>query len=153
MPWLLVGHFISATSVIRSSGAKDAGQLLENLPALWEQANLAERRQLLLTMLEAVYVDTIEEKAIVAVRPKPAFRPLFEVATTREGSDVVLINEPPQAFEPEAADLCFWWRRGRVELHQQHGLAVLVAATSAYGRAGVMIAPKVKSHRSSIPEG
>ena len=27
-----------------------------------------------------------------AIRPKPAFRPLFESATTREGSDVVLIN-------------------------------------------------------------
>ena len=96
--------------------AKEAGKLLEDLPPLWEEANLAERRKLLLTMLDAVYVDTVEEKSIVAIRPKPAFRPLFEVATTREGSDVVLINEPPQAFEPEAAGSCFWWRRGRVEL-------------------------------------
>ena len=68
-------------------------------------------------MLDAVYVDTVDEKAIVAIRPKPAFRPLFEIATTREGSDVLLINEPPKAdVEPEAADSCFWWRRGRVEL-------------------------------------
>ena len=53
------------------------------------------------------------------IRPKPAFTPLFEIATTRQGSDVVLINEPPQAGnEPEAGDLCFWWRRGRDELHQ-----------------------------------
>jgi hypothetical protein len=37
-------------------------------------------------MLDAVYVDTVEEKAIVAIRPKPAFWALFEVATTREGS-------------------------------------------------------------------
>ena len=48
-------------------------------------------------MLDAVYVDTVEEKSIVAIRPKPAFLPLFEVATTRQGSDVVLINEPPLA--------------------------------------------------------
>ena len=68
-----------------------------------------------MTMLDAVYVDTVEEKAIVAIRPKPGFRPLFEIATTREGSDVVLIIEPPQAnIEPEAAGSCFWWRRGRV---------------------------------------
>ena len=46
-------------------------------------------------MLDAVYVDTVEEKSIVAIRPKPAFQLLFEIATTREGSDVVLINEPP----------------------------------------------------------
>ena len=94
--------------------------LLESLPTLLGQANLAERRKLLLTMLDAVYVDTVEEKSIVAIRPKPAFQPLFEIATTRDGSDVVLINEPPSADnEPEAADLCFWWRRGRVELPVQ----------------------------------
>ena len=83
-------------------------------------------------MLDAVYVDAVEEKAIVAIRPKPAFQPLFEIATTREGSDIVLINEPPEAStEPEAADPCFWWRRGRVELPLKHGLAVLVAIRSA----------------------
>lgn len=94
--------------------AKEAGKLLESLPTLWDQANLAERRMILLTMLDAIYVDTVEEKAIVAIRPKPAFQAFFEIATTRQGSDVVLINEPPEASnEPEAADLCFWWRRRR----------------------------------------
>ena len=48
----------------------------------------------------------VEEKSIVASRPKPAVQPLFEKATTREGSDVVLINEPSQTGnEPEAANL------------------------------------------------
>ncbi len=104
--------------------------MLETLPALWEEATLTERRKLLLTMLDAVYVDTVEENAIVAIRPKPAFRPLFEIATTRKGSDVLLINEPPlTSHEPEAADSCFWWRRGRVDLYLKHGLAVLVAAS------------------------
>ncbi len=94
--------------------------MLENLPALWEEANLTERRKLLLAMLDAVYVDTVEENALVAIRPKPAFMPIFEVANTQEGSEVVLINEPPLASnEPEAADSCFWWRRGRVELPVQ----------------------------------
>ena len=45
----------------------------------------------------------------------PAFRPLFENATTRKGIFVVLINEPPRTdAEPEAANPCFWWRRGKV---------------------------------------
>ncbi len=95
---------------------REAGKLLEDLPTLWEEASLSERRKLLMTMLDAVYVDTVEEKSIVAIQPKPAFRALFEIATTRQGSEVVLINEPPQTdSEPEAVDLCFWWRRGRVE--------------------------------------
>ena len=112
--------------------AKEAGRLLENLADMWEQANLAEQRKLLMTMLDAVYVDTVEEKCIVAIRPKPAFQPLFEIATTREGSDVVLINDPPQThFEPEAADLCFWWRRGRVEAHQPVRLAAALRGWKA----------------------
>ena len=99
--------------------AQEAGKLLEFLPLLWDQANLGERRHLLLTMLDAIYVDTIEEKSVVAMRPKPAFMPLFEVATTREGSDVVLITEkdlPPADEGSEATSPCLWWRRGRVEL-------------------------------------
>jgi hypothetical protein len=44
-------------------------------------------------------------------------RPVFQVATTREGSGVLLLNEPPDG-SPEAQS-CFWWRRGRVELPVQ----------------------------------
>ena len=84
---------------------------------------MGERRRILLTMLEAVYVDTIEEKSIVAIRPKPAFIPLFEIATTRADSGVVLISEkelPPVDEDQEAATSpCLWWRRGRVELPVQ----------------------------------
>jgi hypothetical protein len=64
-------------------------------------------------MLDAVYVDTVEERAIVAIQPKPAFRPLFEVATTREGSGVALINETPPDLDGPEASPCSWWRRGR----------------------------------------
>jgi len=74
--------------------AREAGNLLEDLSDLWNEANLTERRALLTSMLDAVYVDTVEGKSIVAIRPKPAFQLLFEIATTREGNDVVLINEP-----------------------------------------------------------
>ena len=109
--------------------AMEAGKLLENLPVLWEEADLAGRRKLLMAMLDAVYVDTVEEKSVVAIRPKPAFRPIFEVATTRGGSGIVLINEtPPDPEGPEAESLCSWWRRGRVELYRERRLIVLLAA-------------------------
>ena len=97
--------------------AKEAGELLEDLPALWEATTLAEQRTLLLTMLNAVYVDTVDEKVIVAIRPEAAFCPLYEITTSREKTGVVLLNQTPQTQnEPEASEPCFWWRRGRVEL-------------------------------------
>ncbi len=81
---------------------------------------MKKRRKLLMAMLDAVYVDTVEEKSVVAIRPKAAFRPIFEVATTREGSGIALINQTPQTQdESGASGLCFWWRRGRVELPVQ----------------------------------
>ena len=56
-----------------ADAAVTAGKLLEDLAALWEKANLGECRRILLTMLDAVYVDTVEERRIVAIRPWPAF--------------------------------------------------------------------------------
>ena len=109
--------------------ARKAGKLLEDLPGLWEEANLGERWQILLTMLDAVYVDAKKEKAIIAIRPKPAFKALFEIATIRKGSGIVLITTtPPDCFRPEASISCSWWRRGRVELPQERGLDVLLVA-------------------------
>jgi site-specific DNA recombinase len=69
--------------------ATEAGKLLEGLPTLWDQAELGERRVLLTAMLDAVYVDTIEKSGVVGYLPKPAFKPLFELAldsTDQEGA-------------------------------------------------------------------
>ena len=51
----------------------------------------------------------------MAIRPKPVFHPIFEVATTREGSGIALINQTLQTQdELEASESCSWWRLGRV---------------------------------------
>jgi hypothetical protein len=99
------------------NAAEEAGNLMERLPELWEGANLAERRQLLMTMLEGVYVDAKEEKRIVALKPKPAFKALFQIATTKEGSGIILYNEKTLAGCESLDGSCSWWRRGRDELH------------------------------------
>jgi hypothetical protein len=110
------------------NAAQEAGKLLENLPDLWAAADLAERRKILLTMLEAVYVDPVEERSIVAFRPKPAFQALFQMAAAKEGSGVALINQdgcPSNESVPKLGRdcgetaMCSWWRRGRVELPVQ----------------------------------
>ena len=88
-------------------------------------------------MLDAVYVDS-KENAIVAIRPKAPFKPVFQVATTREGSEVALVHDrqaepqiadqPPPGGYGAKADSCSWWRRGRVELYRERGDSVLIAA-------------------------
>ncbi|MCH7653288.1 MAG: hypothetical protein IIB14_06380 [Chloroflexi bacterium] len=103
----------------RAVAAEEAGKLIERLPELWEEANLHERRKLLLTMLDGVYIDAKYEKRVVAIKPKPAFGPVFLVTATKAGSDVVLIHEedpdkPNQrrthGHEADGVP-CSWWRR------------------------------------------
>ena len=103
--------------------------MIEDLHELWAAACPEERRNLLLTMLDAVYVDMEESRAIVAIKPKASFRPIFQVAATREGSGVMLLNEPPDA-DPEA-HRCFWWRRGRPQLAEEHRQVILVTMNRA----------------------
>ena len=79
-----------------ANAAEEAGKLIMNLKNLWAAANLAERRKLLLTMLDGVYIDAKQTKSIVAIRPKPPFKPIFQVAVTKEGSNIRIINEPIQ---------------------------------------------------------
>ena len=86
--------------------AMEAGKLPKDLPVLWEEADLTERRNLLMAILDTVYVDIVEEKSVVAIRPKPAFRPIFEVTTTRAGSGIILINETPQTPKDQRRNHC-----------------------------------------------
>ena len=56
---------------------------------------MEEKRNLLLTMLEAVYFDVKQTRSIVAIKPKPPFRPIFQVAVTRKGSGIHIIKNEP----------------------------------------------------------
>ncbi|MFQ6026165.1 MAG: recombinase family protein [Dehalococcoidia bacterium] len=106
--------------------AQEAGKLLENLSSLWGAAELGERRKILMTMLEAVYVETVDERSMVALKPKPAFQALFQIATTKADSGVILFpdNQKAPTFGGSSDENtpCLWWRRGRVELPVQKAL-------------------------------
>ncbi len=55
---------------------------------------MEERRKLLLTMVDAVYFEAKETRSIVAIKPKPPFRPVFQVAASKAGSEIRIVNEP-----------------------------------------------------------
>lgn len=51
----------------------EPGRLGQRLPELWALADLSERRRLLTTILDAVYVDVRDGDVGVTIRPKAAF--------------------------------------------------------------------------------
>ena len=120
--------------VLGIDAMREAGRLLESLPVLWTKTDLGERRETLMTMLDAVYVDSKEEKRIVAVKPKPAFKAKFQIADTLEDSGIILLKNENNAEASEATsdatetDSCSWWRRGMVDLLLNHGIDIAPAA-------------------------
>jgi len=48
----------------------------------------------LLTMLDAVYVDALKTKSILVIKPKPPFKPDFQVAASKEGSSIRILTGP-----------------------------------------------------------
>ena len=41
-----------------------------------------------------IVADAKKTKSIIAIKPKPPFKPVFQVAASREGSDIRILNEP-----------------------------------------------------------
>ncbi len=54
----------------------DAGRYLESLGAVWSAATMAERREIVLSLIIRVVCDP-DAKRLVAFTPKPAFAPFF----------------------------------------------------------------------------
>ena len=117
--------------VPEADAAVEAGRLMEDLPLLWEEAPMPERRKLLLSILDGVYFDTKGEKALVAITPKLTFLPIFQVAVTLEGSLVLMLKEkdlPPSlpGSEADPSGPRSWWRQGGVDLPLKHRIALWV---------------------------
>jgi len=49
---------------------------MENMPALWAQADVRQRNQMLSSMLEGVLLDPAS-RSVVGLLPKPAFREII----------------------------------------------------------------------------
>ncbi len=104
--------------------AQEAGRLITRLPELWDGATLPEQHELLTRMLDGVYVDMKGYNSVVAIKPKPSFRAVLQMATTRAGSGITLIQKEPSRDDRNGSSTtywCSWWRRGRVELPVQRG--------------------------------
>jgi site-specific DNA recombinase len=66
--------------MIETAPVPEAGKLVRRLPDLWAAADLSERRRLLLTVLDAVYVDVRKTGGPISIRPKAAFEAVLSIA-------------------------------------------------------------------------
>jgi len=89
-----IDHQIQQAISITPPDIEDAIKLFEDIPMLWNEATPEERRTLVKSLVELVYVD-IQTKRVTAVKPTPAFRALFGV-----GIDVGP-NVPIEIITPE----------------------------------------------------
>ena len=85
--------------VPQASAVEEAGKLLRELPKLWAKANLEEKRKLLLSVLDGVYMDAKKTRSIVSIKPKPPFIPVFKVAVLRESPTIQLYQQTSQFSE------------------------------------------------------
>ena len=69
---------LASIAVPEENAIMKAGQELAGMLRVWSEAADEEKSQMLRLMLEAVYCDT-EAKAIIALKPKAAFLPLFSL--------------------------------------------------------------------------
>ncbi|MEC4670057.1 MAG: hypothetical protein VST65_11055, partial [Nitrospirota bacterium] len=90
-----------------------AGRLLEDLPLLWEKAQLEERHTILRGFLECVYVDLAEPPTLVGIKPKPQFLEFLGRVGPEEGTTDKSENEDSDAENASESFLTGWWRRGR----------------------------------------
>jgi len=73
---------LTSLVVPKADAVAEAGRLVQRLPELWAAADLSERRQLALRVLDAVYVDIRQPNAPVTIKPKAAFAAVLAAGTT-----------------------------------------------------------------------
>jgi site-specific DNA recombinase len=83
------------------NAAREAGRLIIDLPRLWASANASERRKLILSLLDVVYVDAKQSKSIIAIKLKPPFIPIFQVAVSKKDADIHIIKNGASYIKPK----------------------------------------------------
>jgi hypothetical protein len=83
---------LGALRVPEQPAVEEAGETLESLGAVWEEAPLEHKRDTLQVIFKAVYVDVLG-KRLVCVKPYPQFAPLFRMDGLREKEGCFYVEE------------------------------------------------------------
>ena len=128
-----IDRMLNQAQAVMPPNIDEAVALFSDIPQLWAEATVEERRKLIGPLIQRVYVD-LEHKQISAIVPEPPFQALLAHAIQKApGTPVLLVPMDELNHEP----IWSWWRRGRVELYHEHGLGVLIVATSVRSRSSL----------------
>ncbi len=117
-----IDRLLVQAQAVMPSNIDEAVALFSDIPQLWAEATVEERRKLIGPLIQRVYVD-LERKQIAAIVPEPPFQILLAHAI-QKAPEVPVLLVPMDELNHEP--IWSWWRRGRVELYHEHGLGVLV---------------------------
>ncbi len=88
---------LAALEEVAQPEAIRTGDYIEGLVEAWRTATKEEKRDLLRMCLEAVYVD-MESASLVALKPKPAFLPLFNLEEPVKAGTKLLVTGDPEGI-------------------------------------------------------
>jgi hypothetical protein len=87
-----------------------AAEPLEDFGTIWDGATPKERKQIVHTLLEAVYLDSGDDGPLVAVEPRAEFAPLFEMMGVGDGEDSEVASRIPILAPGENIAEALWHR-------------------------------------------
>ena len=80
------------------------GDYVGDLPNLYRAATLEERRAIVLTVLDAVYVD-VDNRQVVSIQPKADFLPLLAAASPTWGLAGPMLHGDPDRIRTDDLQL------------------------------------------------
>ena len=95
---------IQALAVPDEGPAMSAGAYVEDLSSLWRAATPIERRAVVLSVLDAVYVD-VDNKQVVSIQPKADFLPLLAAASPTWGLAGPMLHGDPDRIRTDDLQL------------------------------------------------
>jgi DNA invertase Pin-like site-specific DNA recombinase len=123
---------LEQTSIVTPPDIEQAVELFSNLPMLWNEATTEERRTLLKSLVELVYVD-IKTKQVTAIKPTHASRALYGVGINAGPDTPVKLmfhDKTPILLEmvetgenrtfPETRNIIYWLNSYHETIAPQH---------------------------------
>ena len=93
-----INQQIAQATTTTAPDIEEAVELFSNIPMLWNEATTDERKRLLSTLIEEVYID-LKIKHVKAIMPTPVFRSLFGTGINTLPDSPIRLLRPGEDYQ------------------------------------------------------